>query len=351
MSWLTFIPRGRLATRTSSSYCKFFSRNISRSSTPPGNNQPPNSNVLPRPAGIASMFRLPVVEHATDLDACFVGIPMDSGTSYRPGTRFGPRGIRCESAFIRSYNMGTGADPYSSLRVADLGDIRLNTYNIPKAVEAIREKYSEILSEDCIPLGIGGEHTISYPILQAMKDRHGPVAMIHVDAHDDTEPDMCGEPIAHGTPFFRAVQEGCLDTNNVVQIGLRGSGGGPDDWKFGRDHGFRIVPAEDCWYKSLKPLMAEIREQIGDRPVYLSFDIDGLDPAFAPATGTPEIGGLTVPQGMEIIRGCRGLNIVGCDLVEVSPPYDQTGNTCLLAANLLFEMLCVLPGAKYLAKP
>ncbi|XP_064615523.1 guanidinobutyrase-like [Liolophura sinensis] len=158
---------------------------------------------------------------------------------------------------------------------------------------------------------------------------------------------MFGAKINHGTPFRRAVEEGCVDGKKTVQIGLRGSGYSIDDYKWGTDQGFRVVPAENCWHKSLKPLMAEVRSMIGSGPAYISFDIDGLDPAYAPGTGTPEIAGLTPVQALEIIRGCRGLNIVGCDLVEVSPPFDTTGTTALTAANLLFEMLCILPGVKY----
>lgn len=167
---------------------------------------------------------------------------------------------------------------------------------------------------------------------------------MHVDAHADVNPEMFGERIAHGTPFRRAVEEGLLDCDRVFQIGLRGSGYAADDFDWPRQQGFTIIPAHEVWYQSLEPLMQRVRATVGDRPCYLSFDIDGIDPAYAGGTGTPEIGGLTVPQALEIIRGCHGLNLVGCDLVEVSPPYDASGNTALLAANLLFEMLCVLPG-------
>jgi len=169
----------------------------------------------------------------------------------------------------------------------------------------------------------------------------------HVDAHADINDEMFGEKIAHGTTFRRAVEEGLLDCARVVQIGLRSSGYAPDDFDWARDQGFRVVQVEECWHKSLVPLMDEVREQVGKGPVYLSFDIDGIDPAFAPGTGTPEIGGLTTIQGMEIVRGCQGLNLIGSDLMEVSPPYDTTGSTSLLAANLLYEMLCVLPGVKH----
>ncbi|NXT29004.1 SPEB protein, partial [Syrrhaptes paradoxus] len=194
----------------------------------------------------------------------------------------------------------------------------------------------------------GGDHTITYPILQALAEKHGPLGLVHVDAHSDTTDTTLGERISHGTPFRRCVEEGLLDCGRVVQIGIRGSAYDPDPNKYIRDQGFRVVLVEECWWKSLVPLMEEVRKQMGDRPVYISFDIDGLDPAYAPGTGTPEIAGLTPVQALEIIRGCKGLNIVGCDLVEVAPMYDVSGNTALLGANLLFEMLCVLPGVKTL---
>lgn len=180
-----------------------------------------------------------------------------------------------------------------------------------------------------------------------MAAKHGPVGLVHVDAHADINDEMFGEKIAHGTPFRRAVEEGLLDCRRVVQIGLRGTGYSADEFDWSRDQGFRVVPAEACWHRSLAPLMAEVREQMGDGPVYISFDIDGIDPAYAPGTGTAEIGGLTVPQALEIIRGLRGCRVVGGDLVEVAPPYDPFGNTSVVAANLLFEMLCVLPGVRY----
>ncbi|XP_074498919.1 guanidino acid hydrolase, mitochondrial isoform X1 [Sebastes fasciatus] len=260
---------------------------------------------------------------------------------------FGPRQIRVESAMLRSYNSGTRAAPYESLMVADIGDVNVNVYDLKDTCRRIREAYRKILATGCIPLTMGGDHTIAYPILQAVAERHGPVGLVHVDAHADTSDVVLGEKIGHGTPFRRCVEEGLLDCKRVVQIGLRGSGYSPDSYEWSRAQGFRVVQVEECWFKSLAPLMAEVRAQMGSGPVYLSFDIDALDPGFAPGTGTPEIAGLTPIQGVEIIRGCRGLNLVGCDLVEVSPPYDTTGNTALTGANLLFEMLCVLPKIKY----
>lgn len=310
-------------------------------------NQPLGGNDMPRFGGPATMMRLPTAETAQDLDACFVGIPFDIGTSNRPGTRYGPRSIRAESCLIRPYNMATRAAPFDSMQVADIGDVAINTFNLTDSIRIIEQAYDEILKHDCIPLTLGGDHTIALPILRAIRKKHGPVGMIHIDAHADINEHMFGEPIAHGTPFRRAVEEDLLDGNRVYQIGLRATGYAADDFDWPRDQGFTVVQAEDCWYQSLAPLMQEARAKVGDGPVYLSFDIDGLDPAFAPGTGTPEPGGLTTSQGLEIIRGCRGMDIVGGDLVEVSPPYDTNGNTALLAANLLFEMLCVLPKTNY----
>ena len=309
-------------------------------------NQPLGGNQMPRFGGPATMMRLPTQTSAKGLDACFVGIPMDIGASNRAGTRHGPRQIRAESCLIRPYNMATRAAPFDSLQVADIGDVAINTFNLPKCMDIITAAYDAILAENCIPLTLGGDHTLTYPILRAMAKKHGPVGLIHIDAHADINDHMFGEPIAHGTPFRRAVEAGVLDAPRCVQIGLRGSGYAADDFDWPRQQGFRVVQAEECWHRSLTPLMAEVRAQLGDGPVYLSYDIDSLDPAFAPGTGTPEIGGLTTVQALEIIRGCQGLNLVGCDLVEVSPPYDPSGNTAITAAYLLFEMLCVLPGVK-----
>lgn len=306
-------------------------------------NQPLGGNQMPRFGGPATMMRLPSAASAEGLDACFVGIPMDIGTSNRAGTRHGPRQIRDESRMIRPFNMATGAAPFARMQVADIGDVPINTFDLKKSVAIIEDFYDEILSHDAIPLTLGGDHTLSWPILKAMAKKHGPVALIHVDAHSDTNEHMFGETVAHGCPFRRAWEDGCLQNDRVTQIGVRATGYAPDDFGWGRSKGWRVVQAEECWYKSLAPLMAEIRERVGDAPVYLTFDIDSLDPAFAPGTGTVEPGGLSIWQAYEIVRGCAGLNLVGCDLVEVSPPYDPSGNTALIAANLLYEMLCVLP--------
>ena len=306
-------------------------------------NQPLGGNELARFSGPATMMRLPAQTSAKGLDACFVGVPMDIGTSNRSGTRHGPREIRAESCMLRPYNMATGAAPFERLQVADIGDVPVNTFDLKKTVDIITDSYRDILRHNCIPLTLGGDHTLTYPILRAIKEKHGPVALLHIDAHADINDEMFGEKIAHGTPFRRAVDDGLLLNDKVFQIGLRGTGYSPDDFNWSRDQGFTVIPAEECWHKSLTPLMADVQKKIGDAPVYLTYDIDSLDPAFAPGTGTVEIGGLTIWQALEIIRGCAGLNTVGADLVEVSPPYDLSGNTALVGANLLYEMLCVLP--------
>lgn len=306
--------------------------------------QPLSGNDMPRSGGIASMMRLPVETDLSKLDACFVGVPFDLGTSNRTGARAGPRQIRTESVMLRPYNVSTRKAPFERLRVADYGDVAVNPYNLHDSISRIEAAYDRIVAANCTPITLGGDHTITLPILRAMHRKYGKLGLVHVDAHADVNDTMFGEKIAHGTPFRRAVEEGLLDCHRVVQIGLRGTGYSAEEYDWGREQGFRVVQAEECWHRSLQPLMHEVKAQVEKGPVYLSFDIDGLDPAFAPGTGTPEIGGLTVPQGLEIIRGLAGVNLVGGDVVEVSPPFDPFGTTALLAANLAFEILCIVPG-------
>ena len=311
-----------------------------------GNPQPLGGNDMPRFGGITTFMRLPNRSEPADLDVGIFGVPFDLGTSNRPGARFGPRGIREESVMIRPYNMATRAAPFDSLRIDDLGDVATNAFDKDDSIARIEAFADNLLAHGLTTVAIGGDHTIVLPILRAMKKIHGPVGMVHVDAHTDINDDMFGEKIAHGTPFRRAVEEGLLDGDRVVQIGVRGTGYAADDFDWSRQQGFRVVQVEECWHTSLEPLMADVREKVGGGPVYLSFDIDGLDPAYAPGTGTLEIGGLTSPQGIEVIRGCYGLDIVGCDLVEVAPIYDVSGMTSRIAADLIYEMLCGLPGVE-----
>ena len=310
-------------------------------------NQPLGGNIMPRFAGPATMFRLPSQQVSDGVGVGIVGVPLDIGTSNRAGTRFGPRQVRSESALLRPYSMATRAAPFESFQVADLGDVPLNTYNLTASIEIIERFYDGLVQHDIKPLSVGGDHTISLPILRALQRRHGPMALIHVDAHADVNDEMFGEKVAHGTIFRRAIEEGLVDPTRMYQIGLRGTGYSAEDFDWTRKQGAVVVQAEECWYRSLAPLMSEVRARFGAKvPTYLSFDIDGLDPSVAPGTGTPEIGGLTATQGMEVIRGAFGTNLVGADLVEISPPYDLSGNTALLGANLLFEMLCSFPGCR-----
>ncbi|WP_299404404.1 agmatinase [uncultured Roseobacter sp.] len=311
-------------------------------------NQPISGNDLARFSGPGSFMRLPFVNDLKGLDVAFLGVPMDIGTSWRSGTRFGPKEVRSQSAMIRPYHMGTGAAPFDSLQMADIGDLAINTFSLEKSLKIIEQSYDAILNYDAMPMAIGGDHSITLPILRAMHRRHGPLALVHVDAHADVNDEMFGERETHGTVFRRAHEEGLLIPEKTYQIGLRGTGYTASDFTEAQGWGFQQFPAQELWHRSLATLGGEIRRDIGpDVPVYVSYDIDSLDPAFAPGTGTPEIGGLSTAQAMELIRALKGLNIVGCDLVEVSPPYDATGNTALVAANLLFELLCVLPGVKY----
>jgi guanidinobutyrase len=231
--------------------------------------------------------------------------------------------------------------------VADIGDLAINTFSLKDSLSIIKESYDQILKYDAMPLAMGGDHSITLPILRAMAKRHGPVALVHIDAHADVNDEMFGEKETHGTVFRRAYEEGLIRPEKTYQIGISGTGYAVTDFSEAVDWGFQQWPAEELWGRSLAQLAGGIRRDIGETPTYVTYDIDSLDPAYAPGTGTPEIGGLTTPQALELIRGLKGLNIVGGDLVEVSPPYDPSGNTALTAANLLYEMLCVLPGVSY----
>lgn len=310
-------------------------------------NQPISGNDLARFSGPGTFMRLPSANDLKGLDVAVLGIPMDIGTSWRSGTRFGPKQVRSESAMLRPYNLATGAAPFDSLQVADIGDLAINTFSLSDSLRIISESYDAILNYDAMPLAIGGDHSITLPILRAMHRRHGPLALVHVDAHADVNEDMFGERETHGTVFRRAHEEGLINPSKTYQIGLRGTGYSAEDFSEAAGWGFQQFPAHELWGRSLASLGAEVRRDIGDTPTYVTYDIDSLDPAYAPGTGTPEIGGLTTPQALELIRALKGLNIVGGDLVEVSPPYDTSGNTALTGANILYEMLCVLPGVAY----
>ncbi|WP_170348950.1 MULTISPECIES: agmatinase [Ruegeria] len=307
-------------------------------------NQPISGNDLARFSGPNTFMRLPQVDSLAGLDVAVLGIPMDIGTSWRSGTRFGPKQIRSESAMIRPYNMATFAAPFDSLQIADIGDLAINTFSLADSLKIIKESYDAILAQGVTPVAMGGDHSITLPILRSIAAKHGPVALVHVDAHADVNDEMFGERETHGTVFRRAYEEGLIVPDKTFQIGIRGSGYAASDFTEAKGWGFRQFPAWELWQQNLTVTGAQIRKEIGEHPVYISYDIDSLDPSIAPGTGTPEIAGLTTPQALQLIHALAGMNVVGCDLVEVSPPYDATGNTALTAANLLFEMLCILPG-------
>ena len=308
---------------------------------------PISGNDLARFSGQQTFMRLPQVDSAKGLNVGFIGVPMDIGTSWRSGTRMGPKQIREQSAMIRPYNIQTGAAPFDALECGDLGDVAINTFSLSDTIRLITEVYDAHLKHDFTPMSLGGDHSMTLPILRSIAKKHGPVALVHVDAHADVNDEMFGERETHGTVFRRAYEEGLIVPEKVFQIGLRGTGYTADDFTEAAGWGFSQHLAHEFWHKSLTPLAADIKAKIGNHKTYISYDIDSLDPSFAPGTGTPEIGGLTTMQAMELIRGLRGLNIVGCDMVEVSPPYDTSGNTALTAANLMFELLSILPNVPY----
>lgn len=308
-----------------------------------GFNQPLGGNELARFSGPNTFMRLPSAAHLEGLDVAVLGVPVDIGTSWRSGTRFGPKQIRAESAMIRPYNMDTGAAPFDAMQVADIGDLAINTFSHEETSHTITKSYEAILAQDIKPVALGGDHSITLPILRAVAARHGPVALVQVDAHADVNDQMFGARETHGTFLRRAYEEGLIDAEKTYQVGLRGTGYGPGDFAEARGWGFQQFPASELWGRPLDTLGREIRRDIGERPCYLTYDIDSLDPAFAPGTGTPEVAGLTTPQALQLIRSLAGLRLVGCDLVEVSPPYDMAGTTALTAANLVYEMLCILP--------
>ena len=303
--------------------------------------RPRDSFRSPRFAQPATFMRLPHVENVDGLDVAVLGVPFDGGTSYRTGSRFGPREIRAQSSLIRPYHPALDVSPFEVLRVADVGDVDVNPLNIEDTHARVQAVLDEMLELGVIPICVGGDHSISLAILRSVVRRHGPVGMVHFDSHQDMWDEYFGNRYFHGTPFRRAVEENLLDTHRVIQIGIRGPVYSSDDFEFARSHGTKTIRIEQLARDGL----ASVRKQISavrDGPVYLSFDIDGVDPAFAPGTGTPEVGGLTSREALELVRALEGLQLVGADVVEVSPPYDHAGITSLLAANLLFEIVSVL---------
>ncbi len=298
----------------------------------------------PRFTGLATFFRMPYNEdfEGAGLDIGVCGVPYDGGVTNRPGPRHGPREVRNQSSLMRGHNQATGAAPFEKAKVADIGDAWIEKpFELVGAHKEIQTFFERVKAEGIRPLTCGGDHSISLPILRALA-KDGPVGMIHIDAHADTGDDYGGSRFHHGAPFKVAVDEGLLDPKRTAQVGIRGSLYNPDMWKFSYDSGMRVMLMEEVEEKGWRAAMTEALEFVGPGPIYVSFDIDSLDPSFAPGTGTPEAGGLTMREAQGMVRMLTGQDIIGADMVEVSPPFDNSGVTALNGATIMFELLCVM---------
>ena len=302
----------------------------------------PTSMSAPRYSGIATFMRTSFVQDPSGLDIAFIGVPYDGAVEGRSGARHGPREIRNMSSMIRTIHHETKINPFTLCAIADMGDVSFsNIFRIEDVHHDIKNFYQKIHEAGVIPLSAGGDHSISLPILRVV-GKENPVGLIHIDAHTDTNDTEMGIKFSHGTPFRRAVEEGILDAERTVQIGIRGAQNSEESWDFSIESGMRVIFMEEFTRLGVEGVIDQIRFIIGDGPTYISFDIDGLDPAFAPGTGTPEIGGMTTREAQALLRGLRGLNLIGADVVEVSPPFDSSGNTALVAATMIYELLCLL---------
>ncbi|TFV56423.1 agmatinase [Mycobacterium sp. PS03-16] len=295
--------------------------------------------VVPRFAGHTTFARLPRLEDVPSYDVAVVGVPFDSGVTYRPGARFGPSHIRQSSRLLRPYNPALDVAPFADRQVVDAGDLAVNPFDIAAAVAAIDRDAHALISDGARIVALGGDHTIAYPMLKAMNRVHGPVALVHFDAHLDTWDTYFDAPLTHGTPFRRAAEEGLFIHGHSAHVGIRGSLYSRDDLSSDADLGFHIVHCREFVRRPIDDVVDALRRTIGDAPLYVSIDVDVLDPAHAPATGTPEAGGMTSRELLEILRGFDGLNLVGADIVEVSPAYDHAEITGVAAANLAYEFV------------
>jgi guanidinopropionase len=302
--------------------------------------EPTDAALVPRFAGFPSFMRLPVLEDPSQVDVALVGVPFDGGTTNRAGARHGPREMRNQSSLVRRIN-ANGVSPYDVLRVADLGDSPVNPIDLLDSLKKIEVFFRRITTGGAIPIAAGGDHLVTLPILRALATT--PLGLIHFDSHSDTNDKYFGDnPYTHGTPFRRAVEENLLDPKRCVQIAIRGTYYHETDFDFARSAGFRIITMEEVMDRGIAEVMAETRAIVGELPSYVSFDIDSLDPAFAPGTGTPEIGGLTTREAQRALRSLRGCRIVGADIVEVAPPFDPSGLTAFTGASIMFELLCAV---------
>ena len=303
---------------------------------------PPNALEIPRFAGPETFARLPRLDDVGRADVAVAGVPFDSGVTYRPGARFGPGGIRAGSKLLRPFHQFLDVEPWAVQQVADAGDIACNPFNIEEAIERIEDGAKSLLERAGRLVTIGGDHTIALPMLRAVRARFGQVALVHFDAHLDTWDTYFGAPYTHGTPFRRATEEGLLATDRSVHVGIRGSLYARTDLTEDADMGFRVLSVVDVAREGVDEVVQRIRARVGDGPVYVSIDIDVLDPAHAPATGTPEPGGMTTRELFAVIRGMDGLSLVGADVVEVAPAYDHAELTTIAAANTVYELISLL---------
>ena len=293
-------------------------------------------------SGIPTFMRQPASRDLEGVDVAVVGIPFDSGTSYRSGTRFGPRKIREASLLLWGFNAVLGVAPAKELKMVDYGDIDVVPVDIRVTMESITNEIATILAHKTLPISLGGDHSITLPLLRAHAAQYGPLAVIHFDSHPDTWNSEFGDhPYSHGTPFRRALEEQLIDVEAYLQVGIRGPVSDSSDLDEARELGAKIITINEAFELGVPAVIEKIHEIVGKRSVYVSLDIDSVDPAFAPGTGTPEVGGFTSFQMLQLVRGLRGLNLVGFDLVEVSPPYDHSDITAILAANLVFEFLSI----------
>jgi agmatinase len=306
------------------------------------NTGPLDSSRIPRFAGFATFARLPRIDQVERADVAVVGVPFDSGVSYRPGARFGPAAVREASRLLRPYHPELDVSPFAERQVVDAGDIAVNPFNIGEAIETLQQEAEALQADGTRLVTVGGDHTIALPLLRAAAKRHGPVALLHFDAHLDTWDTYFGEPYTHGTPFRRASEEGILDTSALSHVGTRGPLYGKRDLEEDRRLGFGIVTSGDVMRRGVAEIVDALRQRIGDRPLYVSVDIDVLDPAHAPGTGTPEAGGLTSRELLEILRGLRDLNLVGADVVELAPAYDHAEITAIAASHVAYDLVSLL---------
>lgn len=309
---------------------------------PPSPVGPVDATVVPRFAGPATFARLPRCDEVTRMDVAVVGVPFDSGVSYRPGARFGPSHVRESSRLLRPYNPAVDVSPFATQQVVDAGDIACNPFDIPDAIEAVERGARELVDAGARLVTIGGDHTIALPLLRVMAREHGPISVVHFDAHLDTWDTYFGVATTHGTPFRRASEEGLIDPEGSIHVGIRGPLYSPQDMTDDAALGFTTITCPDVERDGSATAMERIRARVQDRPVYVSVDIDVLDPAHAPGTGTPEAGGLTSRELLTMLRAFGDLDLVSADIVEVSPAYDHAQLTGIAAAHVAYELVSAM---------